>query len=237
MKHQNSKQFGRWGKYTERTKQAPRRSPAANRIYRWNGWIKYHRYGLIETDLSDKILARQVRCRLLQSWLKVGRVMWKKSQILILVQSCNRIIRQCSHTLENPEHYSLSKSLQLTSRVPKCIFPCRHIPWFSQIFTISFPISLSTGAASKVDQFHSSHSHWNSQTHFCFWMWKMSPGFHPNFPLETLLQWTWSNHHKSCQSLSFWRNFSIVIQTSSCPAFPKNPSLSYCDDLNNFRPI
>ena len=46
----------------------------------------------------------------------------------------------------------------------------------------------------------------------------MSPGFHPNFPFETLLQWTRSNHHKSCQSLSFWRNFSIVIQTSSCPA-------------------
>ena len=46
----------------------------------------------------------------------------------------------------------------------------------------------------------------------------MSPGFHPNFSFETLLQWTRSNHHKSCQSLSFWRNFSIVIQTSSCPA-------------------
>ena len=41
----------------------------------------------------------------------------------------------------------------------------------------------------------------------------MSPGFHPNFPFETLLQWTWSNHHQSCQSLSFWRNFFIVIQT------------------------
>ena len=35
----------------------------------------------------------------------------------------------------------------------------------------------------------------------------MSPWFHPNFPFETLLQWTCSNHHKSCQSLSFWRNF------------------------------
>ena len=46
----------------------------------------------------------------------------------------------------------------------------------------------------------------------------MSPGFHPNFPFETLLQWTRSNHHKSCQSLSFWKNFSIIIQTSSCPA-------------------
>ena len=46
----------------------------------------------------------------------------------------------------------------------------------------------------------------------------MSTWFHPNFPSKTLLQWTWSNHHKSCQSLSFWRNFSIVIQTSSCPA-------------------
>ena len=46
----------------------------------------------------------------------------------------------------------------------------------------------------------------------------MSPGFHPKFLFETLLQWTRSNHHKSCQSLSFWRNFSIVIQTSSCPA-------------------
>ena len=46
----------------------------------------------------------------------------------------------------------------------------------------------------------------------------MSLGFHPNFPFKTLLQWTWSNHHQSCQSLSFWRDFSIVIQTSSCPA-------------------
>ena len=64
----------------------------------------------------------------------------------------------------------------------------------------------------------------------------MSTWFHPNFPSKTLLQWTWSNHHKSCQSLSFWRNFSIVIQTSSCPALLKKPSLS-TDDLNNFRPI
>ena len=39
----------------------------------------------------------------------------------------------------------------------------------------------------------------------------------PTFLLK-LLQWTPSNHHKSCQSLSFWRNFSIVIQTSFCPA-------------------
>ena len=46
----------------------------------------------------------------------------------------------------------------------------------------------------------------------------MSTWFHSNFPSETLLQWTWSNHHKSRQSLFFWGNFSIVIQTSSCPA-------------------
>ena len=54
----------------------------------------------------------------------------------------------------------------------------------------------------------------------------MFPWFHPNFVFETLLQWSWSNPHKPCQSLSFWRNLSIVIQTSSCPASSKKPSLS-----------
>ena len=55
-----------------------------------------------------------------------------QSQILVFVQSCNRIIRQPSHTLENPKHNSSSKSLKLTSRIPRCIFPCQHIPWLFQ---------------------------------------------------------------------------------------------------------
>ena len=67
----------------------------------------------------------------------------------------------------------------------------------------------------------------------------MSPGFHPNFPFETLLQWTRSNHHKYCQSLSFWRNFSIVIQTSSCPASSQETiSIYWCSQQlsSNFKP-
>ena len=31
------------------------------------------------------------------------------------------------------------------------------------------PFLFSTCPASKDDQFYSSHSHWNLQTHFCFW--------------------------------------------------------------------
>ena len=68
----------------------------------------------------------------------------------------------------------------------------------------------------------------------------MSPGFYPNFPFDTLLQWTWSNHHKSCQSLSFWRNFSIVIQTSSCPASSQKTIFIHwwSQQLSsNFKPI
>ena len=44
----------------------------------------------------------------------------------------------------------------------------------------------------------------------------MSPWFHPNFLFETASM----NLVQSSQILSvcFWRNFSIVIQTSSCPA-------------------
>ena len=152
-----------------------------------------------------------------------------QSQVLIFVQSCNRNIWQPPHTLENPQHNSSSKTFKLTSRVPRCIIPCQHIPWFfqrqnwthpHQICTIwfSWSVSFSTCPTSKDDQFYSSHSHWNLQTHFCLWKQTMSPWLHPNFPSETLLQWTRSNHHKSCQSFSFWRNLSIVIQTSPCPA-------------------
>ena len=43
----------------------------------------------------------------------------------------NRIIRQLSHILENPKHNS-SKYLKLTSRVPRYIFSCQHIPWLFQ---------------------------------------------------------------------------------------------------------
>ena len=50
----------------------------------------------------------------------------------IFVQSCNWIICQSSHTMENPQHNSSSKSFKLTSRVPRCIIPCQHIPWFYQ---------------------------------------------------------------------------------------------------------
>ena len=55
-----------------------------------------------------------------------------QSQILILVQSCNRIIRRSSHTQENPKHNSSSKSPKITSRVPRCIFPT-HSLTFSNI--------------------------------------------------------------------------------------------------------
>ena len=103
-----------------------------------------------------------------------------QSQVLIFVQSCNWIFCQSSHTLENPQHNSSSKSFKLTSRVPRCIIPCQHIPWYfqrqnwthpHQIFTIwfSWSVSFSTCPTFKADQFYSSHSHWNSQTHFCFW--------------------------------------------------------------------
>ena len=51
-----------------------------------------------------------------------------QSQILIFVQSCNRIIRQSSHTLENPQHNSSPKPFKLTSRVPRCTIPGQHIP-------------------------------------------------------------------------------------------------------------
>ena len=67
----------------------------------------------------------------------------------------------------------------------------------------------------------------------------MSPGFHPNFPFETLLQWTRPNHHKSCQSFPFWRNFSIVIQTSSRPASSQKPiSIHWWSQQrsSNFKP-
>ena len=106
----------------------------------------------------------------------------KPNPILIFVQSCNWIICQSANprTLENPQHNSSSKSFKLTSRVPRCIIPCQHIPWLfqrqnwthpQQIFTISFSwsVSFSTCPASKADQIYSSHSHWNLQTHFCFW--------------------------------------------------------------------
>ena len=72
----------------------------------------------------------------------------------------------------------------------------------------------------------------------------MFPWFHPNFVFETLLQWSWSNPHKPCQSLSFWRNFSItsfkqalvqpLLKTISIH-LSSDPSLS-TDDLSNFRP-
>ena len=50
-----------------------------------------------------------------------------QSQIRIFVQSCNWIIWQSPHTLENPQHNSSSKSFKLTSR---CTIPCQHISWF-----------------------------------------------------------------------------------------------------------
>ena len=86
-----------------------------------------------------------------------------QSQVLIFVQSCNWIICQSSYTLENPQHNSSSKSFKLTSRVPRCIIPCQHIPWFfqrqnwthtHQIFTIwfSWSVSFSTCPTSKADE-------------------------------------------------------------------------------------
>ena len=65
----------------------------------------------------------------------------------------------------------------------------------------------------------------------------MSPWFHPNFPSETLLQWTWSNHHKSCQSLSLSEGiFPSSFKQVLVQPLLKKPSLS-TDDLNNFRLI
>ena len=64
----------------------------------------------------------------------------------------------------------------------------------------------------------------------------MSPWFHPNFPFETLLQWTWSNHHKSCQSLFLKESFHCHSNKLLSSLFSKKPSLS-TDDLNNFHPI
>ena len=63
----------------------------------------------------------------------------------------------------------------------------------------------------------------------------MSPWFHPNFPFETLLQWT--NHHESCQSLSLSEDiFPSSFKQAFVQPLLKKPSLS-ADDLNNFRPI
>ena len=73
--------------------------------------------------------------------------------------------------------------------------------------------------ASKADQFYSSHYHWNLQTRFCFWMLTMPI----NVPLIPFQLSFWNSTSVSLVqssqilSVSFWRNFSIVIQTSSCP--------------------
>ena len=60
------------------------------------------------------------------------RSLISKAKSSFFVQSGNRIIHQSSYTLENPEHNSSSKSLKLISRVPRCVFPCQHIPWLFQ---------------------------------------------------------------------------------------------------------
>ena len=168
------------------------------------------------------------------------------------------IICQSSHTLETHQHNSSSKSFKthfqslqmhpplpthsLTSSKTKLnasapnfyhlILLIRfffHLPrlrswsilYSSRPLSLKFTNSLLLLKVNNVPLISSQ---------FCFWNSASMTLVHP---------------HKPCQSLSFWRNFSIVIQTSSCPAssqktifihWSTDPSLS-TDDLNNFRPI
>ena len=74
---------------------------------------------------------------------------------------------------------------------------------------------------------------------------KFLPSDSPDpFLFPSAPQWSWSNHHESCQSVSFYRNFSIVIQASSYPASSKTISIHLStdqslstDDLSHFCPI
>ena len=136
--------------------------------------------------------------------------------------------------------------LQTHFQSPQMHHPLPTLPWFfqrqnwthpHQIFTIwfSWSVSFSTCPTSKADQFipatlteiHKLIS--TSESKQC------PLDSIPNFPFETLLQWTWSNHLKSCQSLSFWRNFPSSFKQAFVQPLLKKPSLS-TDDLNNFRP-
>ena len=104
-----------------------------------------------------------------------------QSQVLIFVQSCNRIICTIPAHSGKPSTQFFIENLQTHFQSPQMHHPLpTHSLIFSyrqnwthphQICTIwfSWSVSFSNCPTSKDDQFYSSHSHWNSQTHFCFW--------------------------------------------------------------------
>ena len=149
---------------------------------------------------------------------------------ILFVQSCNWIIRQSSHTLENPQHNSFTETLQTRlPESPDAPVPVPwHIPWFlqrqnwthpHQIFThlillIRFFFHLprlpswsmfdSSHVSLKFDKLISS----SDELEQCL-AW-----FHSELSgLNTLLQWTWSNRSTNLVNLGSWLevNFSIVI--------------------------
>ena len=154
--------------------------------------------------------------------MQLSQIPHFQSQILIFVQSCNRIIWQPSHTLENPKHNSPSKPFKTHFQSPQMHHPLQ---------THSL-LSSKTKLNASAPNFH----HLILLIRFFFHLsrlpsWSilfqpLSLKFTNSFPLlrvsnvllipYQLSFWNSASMNlaqssQTLSTLSFWRNFSIVI--------------------------